>query len=115
MNVIQKVLEIIQVEIKDLISEGIVSSSADLTRINLDRTKDPAHGDFSTNAAMVLSKSSGIKPHDLGKIIAERLKEKNEFKTIEIAGPGFINIRLVREFWRSLIPTILKSGIGYQM
>ena len=113
MNVIQKVLEIIQVEIKDLISEGIVSSSADLTRINLDRTKDPAHGDFSTNAAMVLSKSSGIKPHDLGKIIAERLKEKNEFKTIEIAGPGFINIRLVREFWRSLIPTILKSGIGY--
>ncbi|MBS40971.1 MAG: arginine--tRNA ligase [Rhodospirillales bacterium] len=113
MNVIQKILEFIQVEIKDLISEGIVSSSADLTKINLDVTKDPAHGDFSTNAAMVLSKFSDMKPHDLGKIIADRLKEKNEFKTIEIAGPGFINIRLVRKFWRSLIPIILKSGIGY--
>ena len=113
MNVIQKVLKIIQVEIKDLISEGIVLSSADLTKINLDMTKDPAHGDFSTNAAMVLSKSSGMKPHDLGKIIAERLKEKKEFRTIEIAGPGFINIRLVSEFWRSLVPIILKSGIGY--
>ena len=113
MNVIQKVLKIIQVEIKDLISEGIILSSADLTKINLDMTKDPAHGDFSTNAAMVLSKSSGMKPHDLGKIIAERLKEKKEFRTIEIAGPGFINIRLVSEFWRSLVPIILKSGIGY--
>ena len=113
MNLIQKVLKIIQVEIKDLISEGIVLSSADLTKINLDMTKDPAHGDFSTNAAMVLSKSSGMKPHDLGKIIAERLKEKKEFRTIEIAGPGFINIRLVSEFWRSLVPIILKSGIGY--
>ena len=81
MNVIQKILEIIQVEIKDLISEGIVSSSADLTRIKLDRTKDPAHGDFSTNAAMVLSKSSGIKPHDLGKIIAERLKDNSYCRT----------------------------------
>jgi arginyl-tRNA synthetase len=64
------------------------------TRTTVERTRDPRHGDFSTNIAMRLAKTAGSPPRDLaGKIIA-LLPESELVAKVEIAGPGFINIHL---------------------
>ena len=56
--------------------------------------KDPTHGDMATNAAMVLAKEAKAKPRDLAEKIAERLREEDVIASVDIAGPGFINLTL---------------------
>ena len=113
MNLIKNILDIINSEIKELIKAGVLPPDISLSQIKLDSAKNLDHGDFSSNAALVLSKQARMKPYDLGKLIVTRLSKRSEFKSVEIAGPGFINIRLVSQIWTSLIPIILENGIGY--
>src|SRR5476651_424891 len=68
--------------------------SADLSRVVVEPPKDPTHGDMATNAAMVLAKEAKAKPRDLAEKIAERLRADDLVTSVEIAGPGFINLTL---------------------
>ena len=113
MNLIKNILEIINSEIKELIKAEILAPDINLNQINLETTKNTDLGDFSSNAALVLSKQARMNPRELGEIIVTRLGKRAEFKSVEVAGPGFINIRLMFHTWTNLIPTILKSGIDY--
>jgi len=113
MNLIKNFLDIINSEMENLIKAGALPPDINLSQIKLEIAKNSDHGDFSTNAALVLSKQSGMNPRDLGNLLVTRLSKRTEFKSVEIAGPGFINIRLVTQIWTSLIPTILRKGIGY--
>ena len=60
-------------------------------KIRIDHTKDKAHGDFATNAAMLLAKPLGQKPRDIAELIIKNLPQDERISKIEIAGPGFIN------------------------
>ncbi|MBK5969618.1 MULTISPECIES: arginine--tRNA ligase [Thiorhodovibrio] len=82
-------------------------------RIQVDRTRDPAHGDFATNAAMVLAKAARCKPRDLATRLVEQLPESGLIARVEIAGPGFINFFLAETAYLSLIPDILGAGPAY--
>jgi len=75
--------------------------------------RDPAHGDIATNAAMVLAKPLGRKPRDIAQILADRLKAEAIVETADVAGPGFINLRLKADFWRGRIADILAAGPSY--
>src|SRR6202012_239030 len=71
------------------------------------------HGELATNAAMVLAKPSRRSPRDLAGLIAPRLGELRGVAAAEIAGPGFINLRLSAEIWHDELATILAEGERY--
>ena len=75
--------------------------------------RDPAHGDLATNAAMVLAKHARTNPRALAELIAPKLKAVPAVTSVEIAGPGFINLRLSPDAWRDELTTILREGENY--
>ncbi len=93
-------------------AEGVVPAMK-LEAVTLEPPRDPAHGDLSTNAAMVLAGQAKQKPRDIAEQIAEKLRAVADVETVEIAGPGFINIRLAPSAWQRVLPVILREGIGY--
>ncbi|MEN0001348.1 MAG: arginine--tRNA ligase [Pseudomonadota bacterium] len=88
-------------------------SDLPLDRINVEPPRDAAHGDLATNAAMVLSKAVGSKPRDLAEKLAEALRRDADIADAEVAGPGFINLRLADGFWHAQLVTILEMQAKY--
>mgnify|MGYP003643934085 FL=1 len=78
----------------ELTEAGTLPAAIDRSNVTLEPPRDPSHGDLSTNAAMVLSKAAGMKPRDLAEKIAEKLGALDDVQTVDIAGPGFINLRV---------------------
>jgi arginyl-tRNA synthetase len=85
----------------------------DLGRVAVEPPRDSAHGDLSTNAAMVLAKPAGLAPRALATSLVERLKRHPEVAGAEVAGPGFINLRLADTFWHARLAEILRAGAAY--
>lgn len=85
----------------------------DLTRMNVEPPRDPSHGHLATNAAMILAKQVGSNPRALAEEIADVLRQDDAFETVEIAGPGFINLRLGNEFWVQHLEHILSRGKAF--
>jgi len=99
--------------LKDLVASGTLPEDQDFKQVLVEPTRDITHGDLATNAAMVLANSSGLKPQDLaGQIVVELLKLDCVFSA-EVAGPGFINIVLVDNFWHARLAEVLEAGIAY--
>ncbi len=99
-------------------SEAIVkqkNSSADLglDRVLVEPPRDPSHGDLATNVAMVLAKPLGMKPRDLATRIAVALAEDPDIDAAEVAGPGFINLRLKPAYWQAALRTVIEAGSAY--
>ena len=93
--------------------DGIIPADLDTSRISVDPPREEAHGDVATNAAMVLCKPAGMKPRDLAALIAERLEKVEHVGAVEIAGPGFINLRLADSFWYERLGDVLRAGTAY--
>jgi arginyl-tRNA synthetase len=96
-----------------LAGEGALPIGLDLARVTVEPTRDPAHGDISSNAAMVLAKPAGRKPRDVADALAVKLRGHPDIATVEVAGPGFINMRLAESFWHARLADILKEGLAY--
>jgi arginyl-tRNA synthetase len=99
---------------------GIVQSIAgddaaglDLERALVEPPRDPSHGDLASNAAMVLSKRLGLKPRDLATRIGVALARDPDVETAEVAGPGFVNIRLKPGYLQTALAALLAEGSGY--
>ena len=88
-------------------------AAPDLSRIAVEPPRDASHGDLATNAAMVLAKPFGLKPRDLAVRIAERLLKDADVASVEVAGPGFINLRLDPAFWTRHLALLLDAGADY--
>ena len=99
--------------LRGLAAEGVLPDGLSEERISVEPPRDPAHGDLSTNAAMVLSKEAGLKPRELAELLRDRLSVHPEVTSAEIAGPGFLNLRLSPNRWRRELVTILSLGTGY--
>jgi len=75
---------------------------------------NPEHGDFATNVAMQLAKSERKAPRAVAEILVSRIRESSDaFEQVEIAGPGFINFKLKKSGWQSLLKEIASSGSSY--
>ena len=85
----------------------------DQNLINVEPPRDKGHGDVATNIAMVFAKKLSIKPRDLAIKICNELDRNDDVSAVEVAGPGFINIKLVDEVWFKSLHFILKSGKDY--
>jgi arginyl-tRNA synthetase len=97
----------------DLVSEGALPAGLDRRNVTVEPPRDPAHGDLATNAAMVLAKPAGTNPRALAELIKPKLEALPPVTSVEIAGPGFINIRLNADAWRDELRTILREGDEY--
>ena len=86
---------------------------AALSRVAVESPRDATHGDLATNAAMVVAKPLGLKPRDVADGLAERLRAVEGVEAVEIAGPGFINIRLADAWWTDHLAAILAEGERY--
>jgi len=85
----------------------------DLSRIAVEPPRDPSHGDLATNAAMVLAKSVGENPRALAEKLSKVLAEDADVAAAEVAGPGFVNLRLADGFWQERLSEILDAGTDY--
>src|SRR6201996_5573804 len=90
-----------------------LGAAADLSRVVVEPPKDPTHGDMATNAAMVLAKEAKAKPRDLAEKIAERLRAEDIVASVDVAGPGFINLTLKSSVWTESLRAILQAGGAY--
>ena len=99
--------------LSDLASAGSLPVETDFSRVSVEPTRDPKHGDVATNAAMVLAKPAGLKPHDLAGQIIAGLDNVEAVQSAEIAGPGFINIVLNNDFWHQRLGEVLAAGTAY--
>ena len=113
MNLFTHVREILIEVLKELSAQSVLPIDTDFSNITVEPPKDSRHGDMSTNAAMVLSKSVEVKPRELAQIISEALSPKEIISSVDIAGPGFINITLSNFSWHSLLSAVLMSGVNF--
>jgi len=81
--------------------------------VRLERPKNRDHGDYATSIALQLAKAAGLAPQEVAKIIAADLTALDAITSVEIAGPGFINITLNRASQAELVRTILTAGEKY--
>src|ERR1700738_4535174 len=96
-----------------LAAEGGWPASVDLSRVVVEPPRDAAHGDMATNAAMVLAKEAKSKPRDLAERIAARLRADDLIASVDVAGPGFINLTLKPSAWADALRTVLREGAAY--
>jgi arginyl-tRNA synthetase len=96
-----------------LIGEGVLAAGIDCSRILVEPTRDPAHGDMATNAAMVLAKDAGKKPRELAEAFAGKLRAENLVAKVDVAGPGFINLTLKPAAWTEALRGAIHAGRSY--
>lgn len=89
------------------------SAPVDFSRIVVEPPRDAAHGDLATNAAMVLAKPLGLKPRDLAEAIAGRLRDDEDVASVEVAGPGFINLTLAAPYRAHALQSLIQAGQDY--
>jgi len=100
-------------ELGALAREGVLPEGLDLGRVAVEPPRDPAHGDISTNAAMVLAKAAKLAPRALAEQLVSRLQGDDDITAAEVAGPGFINLRIADPFWHARLGDILAAGANY--
>ena len=96
------------VERLDLIDAA--GNRPDLTRLTVEPPRDPSHGDLATNAAMLLAKPLGKNPRALADELAVELRKDADISAVEVAGPGFVNLRLADGFWHGVLGEVLARG-----
>lgn len=94
-------------------AKGVLASGVDRRNVTVEPPRDASHGDLATNAAMVLAKSAGMNPRALAEALAAELGALDEVAQVEVAGPGFINMRLTDAAWRAELALIAQAGADY--
>jgi len=110
MNIFSVFSERVKTALQGLGLETADGSPLNLSKVTVESPRDPAHGDLSTNAAMVLAKQIGSKPRDLAERLAEALRTDADITEVEVAGPGFINLRLAPAVYHHVLGAVLTGG-----
>ncbi len=96
-----------------MVAAGELPAGLDLNNVTVEPPRDAAHGDMATNAAMVLAKPAGMKPRDIAEKLAARLAGQGGITSAEVAGPGFINLRLDPAVWQGVVKAALNAPDAY--
>ena len=92
---------------------GSLTSGIDVSRVVFELPRDASHGDLACNAAMVLAKQAGMKPRDLAEMLTSALAVIDGVTDVEIAGPGFLNLRVEARLWAMEIDAVIAAGTDY--
>jgi len=107
MNVFAEVEGRVLAALRGLMAQGKLPDALDLGAVAVEQPRDASHGDFACNAAMVLAKAAGMKPRDIATMLADVLSADPDITVAEVAGPGFINLRMQPAFWHNVVGAIL--------
>lgn len=113
MDVFAHVEDRVVAALEALKGEGALPPDLDVARVEVETPRDAAHGDLSTNAALVLAKAARMKPRDIAELIKGKLMGEDDIATVEVAGPGFLNLTFKPAFWQRLVRTILEEGDAF--
>jgi arginyl-tRNA synthetase len=103
---------LIETVLTGLVAEGTLPAGTSFANVTLEPPRDPSHGDLATNAAMVLAKGAGMNPRALAEAITAKLAAPG-ITSADIAGPGFINLRLAPAAWLEELAAIAQLGGDY--
>ncbi len=120
-NIFHAVRRLVLAAIDELVAQGALPQSLDLARVAVEPPRDPAHGDLSTNAAMVLAGVIKENPMALaeriGAAVVGRELVSGDYRgsgfTVAAVRPGFINISLSPEVWHAQLRAVLRAGTGF--
>lgn len=104
---------VVETVLTELVADGVLAEGTSFGNVTLEPPRDTSHGDLATNAAMVLAKGAGTTPRALAEAIAAKLAAHPQITSAEIAGPGFINLRLDNAAWLDELRAIARLGAGY--
>ena len=97
-----------------LAADGTITVEGGLPReLKVERPKNPEHGDYATNVAMQLGKRAGLNPRQFAELLAVKLRDDEAITAVEIAGPGFINLRVAADAQGKVAQSILEAGEKY--
>ena len=96
-----------------LVAEGRLPADLGYDNVAVEPPRDAAHGDMATNAAMVLAKSAQMKPRDIAEALADKLAADARIISAEVAGPGFLNLRLAPALWQDVVRAALGTGTDF--
>ena len=113
MNLFSQIRDQVIAALDAMVAEGALPAGLDTANVTAEPPRDPAHGDMATNAAMVLAKPAGMKPRDIAEALAAKLAADPRIESAEVAGPGFLNLRLAAAAWHEVIRAVLTQGAGY--
>ena len=113
MNLFSDIRALVIDALNQMAAAGELPSGLDMTAVAVEPPRDAAHGDMATNAAMVLAKPAGKKPRDIAETLAAHLREDDRITSAEVAGPGFLNLRIAPDQWRDVIRAALHDGDGF--
>ncbi|WP_116368006.1 arginine--tRNA ligase [Parahaliea mediterranea] len=105
----QELSALIQQALDALKAQGVLPADISPT-IQIDRTRDPSHGDLASNVALTLAKAAGKNPRELAALICQALPEATFVKSTDVAGPGFINFFLSEASSQAVVQRILEQG-----
>ncbi len=113
MNLFTDIRTLVIDSLAAMTAEGALPEGLDFANVAVEPPRDAAHGDMATNAAMVLAKPAGLKPRDIAEALASRLAADARVSLAEVAGPGFLNLRLDASVWQGVPARVLAEGEGF--
>lgn len=114
MNLYSHIRQYVMQAVQQLQQEGLLPNDGlSLDAIAVEPPRDASHGDMATNVAMVLAKPAKKNPREIAEAIAEQLKTHDEIIGVEVAGPGFINLRLDPACWHAILTAMLEQGTSW--
>lgn len=113
MTLFADIRELVLQRLLVLADQGVIPAGLDMGNVTVEPPRDAAHGDMATNAAMVLAKPAKMNPREIATALAGELAHDPRIDAVEIAGPGFLNLRMSTDTWRDVIRGVLRSGAQY--
>ncbi len=113
MGIEERVRELIQTALAGLVSDGTLPSAVLGSEFAVDRPKRPEHGDLATNVALAIQKPAQRPPREIAALVQARLAAAPGVRAVELAGPGFLNLRLAPEVFHAILAEVLAAGGAY--
>ena len=113
MNLFTDIRTLVIDSLAAMTAEGALPEGLDFANVAVEPPRDAAHGDMATNAAMVLAKPAKMKPRDIAEALAAKLGQDARITSAEVAGPGFLNLRLDLSVWQGVLGKALHEGEAY--
>jgi arginyl-tRNA synthetase len=113
MNLFDDIRSLVLDTLAGMQAEGALPEGLDMANVAVEPPRDAGHGDMATNAAMVLARPAGLKPRDIAETLAARLSADPRITSAEVAGPGFLNLRLAPSLWHDVLRAALAQGADF--
>jgi arginyl-tRNA synthetase len=113
MNVFNDIRTLVTETLDAMVAEGRLPNGLSWGPVTVEPPRDAGHGDMATNAAMVLSKPAGMQPREIAMDLAARLLTDPRIVAAEVAGPGFLNLRLAPQVWHDVVTEAIDAGRAF--